>query len=272
MIVSLLNATIRAIAARAAKERSDESNQNRGRREGEDCRTVNSGLGVRDVLLRDGNESCRDLSDELTNAINQDAHTSRELKALENRVDKPDVVSCFFQYEIHLACGYTCDYRDVEQNNHEQSYGEDKVSEQLEELGKLHVAGVRYILLSANLSEELSNVTGKRVSDTVEVTHGEIVRAGNLNHEGLAQGRQSRAEESKKDTAKDHGKNHGSIMGDEDQGDYACEIQEMLSCKEDRLEGSKLGNDQVYYETENHYQSHFCSVRLKRKGPVATST
>ena len=71
--------------------------------EREDSRTINCRFGVRDVFLRDCNECCGDLCDELTNTINKNAHTSRKLQTLQERIDEPDIVSGFLKNNIHMS-------------------------------------------------------------------------------------------------------------------------------------------------------------------------
>ena len=60
-----------------------------------------------------------------------------------------------------------CDSNNVEQNNHEESNGEDKVLEELEELWELLCFLLAVLLVL--LSKELSNVTGECITDAVEV-------------------------------------------------------------------------------------------------------
>ena len=139
---------------KSAKERSNKTDQYCSRCEREDSRTINCRFGVRDVFLRDCNECCGDLCDELTNTINKNAHTSRKLQTLQERIDEPDIVSGFLKNNIHMSVYNASDYCDIEQNYHEQSYREYEVSEQLKEFRHIHVACVTLLFVSASFLEQ----------------------------------------------------------------------------------------------------------------------
>ena len=156
------------------------------------------------------------------------------------------------------------DGHDVEEHDHEQGDGEDEVLEELEELGELLVVLLALSLVLA--SEELAHVTGESVADAVEVADSDVVGAGQLVDERLAQGRQGRAADTKDHAAENNGDEHRGAEGDEDQGEDAGEVQEVLASKEDRLERGDLGEDQVHDEAENHDQGDLGAVGVQGEG------
>ena len=94
----------------------------------------------------------------------------------------------------------------------------------------------------------------------------DVVGAGQLVNEGLAQRRQGSTAEAEDDAAEDDGDEHRSAEGDKDQGQDAGKVQEVLTGQEDGLERGDLGEHQVHDEAEDHDQGDLGAVGVQGEG------
>ena len=95
------------------------------------------------------------------------------------------------------------------------------------------------------------------------MTHRQVICAGQIFHEALAQSRQCSTTETKQDTTNYYGYSHRHIVSDKYQSDNACEIQEVLSGKENRFERCELCKYKVHDKSDNKYQSNLGSVSIQ---------
>ena len=256
----------------AAEEGADEADDDGVRGEREDGGAVNGRTSIGDELLGDADEGLGDGGDELTDTVDQDGHTGSELKASEERPDEPKVVAevgreglAGGELVTEVASHEAGDGHDVEQNNHEQGDGEHEVLEELEELGELLLLGLGSIKLAvgALLGEELAHVTGEGIADAVEVADGDGVIANELVDEGLAERREGGAAEAEDDATEKDGDHERGAQGDEDEGEDAGEVQEVLTSQEDGLELRELSEDQVHDEAQDHDHGDLGAIGLE---------
>lgn len=249
----------------SAGNSTDESEQNCIRSEREYCRAVNCRLGVRDPLFGNSDECCSDLSDELTDTIDQDAHASCELEAFNQRPDEPDVVSgrSLNKFECIAALDSAGNDSNIEQNDHEQCNGEDEVTEQTEPAREIKFRNILALVLAVLAAYELADVASQRVADQVEVAHCDVIRTCEFVHEWLSNGRKSCAAEAEDDAADQNGNCCRSTISDEDECDDASEVQEVLACEEDCLELRELCKYEVCCETDNHAESNFSTISIE---------
>ena len=190
-MVGLWNATISAIATRPPRKEADNDSV---WCKWEDCRAVDCRTCIWNELLGDADKCSGNLSNELTDAVNKNGHTSSKLKTSKEWPNPPHIVTKVAGEWLVVCKGVAkvtgdkaCNSNNVEQNNHEESNGEDKVLEELEELWKL--LSFLLALLLVLLSKELSNVTGECITDAVEVANCDGISTNKLVYEWLAQRR-----------------------------------------------------------------------------------